>query len=108
MEIAVRIPHGKWTVVEMTGRVDAHSAEMAEKALLACLEKGEPYLAVGLAAVSFMSSAGLRSLLMALKAAQKRNGKVALLRPQATVLEVLEMCGFTGLFSVVQDLGELV
>ena len=53
-----------------------------------------------LAKVSYMSSAGLRALLLASKALQKRGERLTLLNVPPQILNVLNLTGFTTFIDV--------
>ena len=53
-----------------------------------------------LAKVSYMSSAGLRALLLAAKALQKRGERLTLLNVPPQILNVLNLTGFTTFIDV--------
>jgi anti-sigma B factor antagonist len=108
MEISEKTGVDKWVVIRISGRVDAETSETLEKAFLARIESGVLFLAIDLSEVSYISSAGLRAFLVALKSLQKKGGEVSLINPQPNVLEVLEMSGFTTLFPILKDTGSLI
>ena len=76
MEVTEKTGVGSWVVMVATGRADAHTASQLESALVARVQAGAEHLALDLSEVPFMSSAGLRSLLTALKLLQKKGGKL--------------------------------
>ena len=76
------------------GRIDATNAAAAESEALALLERAGPSVVIDLSQVAYISSAGLRVLLVAAKAARARGGKAVVVAPQPGVLEVLKMSGF--------------
>jgi anti-anti-sigma factor len=76
------------------GRIDATNAAAAESEVLASLERAGPSVVIDLSQVAYLSSAGLRVLLVAAKSARGRGGKAVVVAPQTAVLEVLKMSGF--------------
>ena len=64
-------------------------------------------LAIDLSGVEYMSSAGLRVLLVTYKALKAADGEIVLINPRENVSEVLELSGFTGIFKIVGNIGEL-
>jgi len=76
------------------GRLDAGTAAAHERSIQELLVGEVNSVAINLSEVDFLSSAGLRMLLVAAKAAQKKGGKVVLISPSPPVLEVLEASGF--------------
>jgi anti-anti-sigma factor len=76
------------------GHLDAATAAAHEKSIKELLVGEVSSIAIDLSEVDFLSSAGLRVLLAAAKAAQTKGGKVVLISPRPAVLEVLEITGF--------------
>jgi len=87
--------------------VDAHTVDDFEAAVRKELAGGARWLAMDLAGVPYMNSAGLRVLLIALKAVRPLEGGVVLARPQPQVLEILEISGFLKMFASIADIAEL-
>jgi anti-anti-sigma factor len=82
------------------GRLDAATAAAHEKSIKELLVGEVNSIAIDLSEVDFLSSAGLRVLLTAAKAAQTKGGKVVLISPKPAVLEVLEVTGFDKLIQI--------
>ena len=88
-------------VAGLSGRLDTSTAQSAETRLLALIgTAGARALVVDLSGVSYVSSAGLRSLLKAAKQAQAAGVGFALAAPQPPVREVLEISGFDKILSI--------
>lgn len=93
--LAVRTP-----VVRPVGRIDAtRSAEM-QTTLREPLDKGQRHLIVDLSDVTYISSSGLRVLLVLAKEMQERGGELLLCCPQPNVARVLRISGFIDIFAV--------
>ena len=90
---------GGVTVAALKGRLDAATASGAEAKLLAMLATSAK-LVVDLAEVGYISSAGLRVLLLAAKQAKAGGGALTLAAPQAGVTEVLEISGFNKILTI--------
>lgn len=88
------------TLVEVSGRVDSTTAEQLGAVLNEQFNRGRRYLAVDLACVDYMSSAGLRELVLAFKRAQSLSGDVRLVQPSHRVQEILEMAGLDTIFQI--------
>jgi len=93
------------------GRVDHHSAPALEAALApliktACAAKG--VLALDFAGVDYISSAGLRVLMLAAKQARAQNGYLAVAAVQPLVQEILEISKFTLVLRVLPSVREAV
>ena len=81
------------TVVSLVGKLDAVSTADVEKALIGVIEGGETKLVVDCAKLEFISSAGLRSLIMAIKRMKTRGGTIALAAMQRDVKEIINISG---------------
>lgn len=90
---------GNVTVAAMKGRLDAATAAATEAKLLGLLGGGKK-LVVDMAEVAYVSSAGLRVLLLAAKQAKAGGGGFALAAPQPGVMEVLQVSGFHKILAI--------
>jgi len=90
----------KGTVVQLQGKVDATSAPSVEQALVSVIDQGEKKLVIDCAGLDFISSAGLRSLLLAVKKMKAAGGGIALAALQPNVKEVFDISGFSALFTI--------
>jgi anti-anti-sigma factor len=99
MEIAQEVV-GDTYVAVVSGRLDgAASTGFAEQ--IGALATGEKRkLLVDLAGVDFVTSAGLRAVLLVLKRVKAGGGVFAVCSVQPSVLEVLDISGFTGMLSI--------
>jgi len=82
------------------GRLDASTAAAHEKSVQELLAGEVNSVAINLSEVDFLSSAGLRVLLGAAKAAKTKGGKVVLISPKPAVLDVLKASGFDKLIQI--------
>lgn len=80
-------------VVEARGRIDSGSAAGFGAALMGAIDGGAERVVLDLSGVDYMSSAGLREIVSALKKARRMQGDIRLAEPAARVREVLEMAG---------------
>ncbi|PKM77073.1 MAG: anti-anti-sigma factor [Firmicutes bacterium HGW-Firmicutes-15] len=90
----------KATVLMIEGRLDSSTSGVLEKKFLAITEAGEKNFVVDFASMDYISSAGLRVLLMAAKKTKKVGGKVVLSALSANVKEVFDIAGFTSIFTI--------
>ncbi len=98
MEI-VRSKTGDTLVLALTGRLDATWADAVESALAAAVRAGEHHLALDLAGVDYISSAGLRVLINGFKQIKSVHGRFDVRRPQEGVRKVIELSGLAALLS---------
>ncbi len=90
-------------LVTVNGRIDSSNAPQFEGSLKDLTENGRHNLVLNLSGVSYMSSAGLRTLVSTLKECKKRGGDVRLAAPSERVAEVLSLAGLDSLFKVYED-----
>jgi stage II sporulation protein AA (anti-sigma F factor antagonist) len=99
MEI-VEEKQGEVVILAPGGRVDSASSGQLEAALLKSLGAGPARLAVDLASVEYISSAGLRVLLMLVKKMRGGGGRLVLCAMPESVRLVFELAGFLPLFEI--------
>jgi anti-anti-sigma factor len=95
------------TVLEAGGRIDSSNASTLGQALNSAIERKRTQLVLDLAKVDYMSSAGLRELVGALKRLQG-SGDLRLAQPSERVLEVLEIAGLDTIFKIYPTLSSAV
>lgn len=84
----------------IAGRLDAITSVEAEQTLRSPL-KDSPPLIIDMAEVAYISSAGLRLLLILAKQYQANKAQMVLCRLQSSVLEVFKISGFSSIFRLV-------
>ena len=90
-------------IFALQGRLDSVSAPARERELQELLNTGVARLVIDLVDLSYLSSAGLRVLLVAAKGCRSAGGQAVLVGPQAGVSQVLQMSGFDRLLKVYPD-----
>jgi len=80
------------------GRLDASTANELEEKLLASINGGERRLALDCSQLDYISSAGLRVLLLAAKRLGSSNGKIVLFALKDQIKGVFDIAGFSSLF----------
>ena len=81
-------------VLEVNGRVNGVTAVTLGEQLLQASEQGKHKIVLDLGGVEYVSSAGLREILSALKRAQDGGGDLRVANPSARATELLELTGF--------------
>jgi len=94
---------GDVVIVKLAGRLDSGAARSAEDGFNGVLAGGTPRLAVDMSGLDYISSAGLRVLLVMAKKVQQAKGKVALYGLVPNVREVFAVSGFDTIFSIQPD-----
>ncbi|MDX1688775.1 MAG: STAS domain-containing protein [Candidatus Promineifilaceae bacterium] len=90
-------------LITVSGRVDSSTAPELEEALQERLNDGRHNLVLDLSDVNYLSSAGLRAMVSALRACKKKGGDVRVANPSERVQEVLELAGLDALFESYDD-----
>jgi anti-sigma B factor antagonist len=92
--------------ITLVGSLDGKTApELQDQALPLC--DPEQHVVIDLREVGFMSSAGLRVLLLVYRQASARGGKVVLVSVSEEIREVMEMTGFLDFFTFCENLTEV-
>lgn len=107
MEVTV-VQQDPVVVIAVQGSIDSLTAEPLYQALSAEMQAGRNRMVADLSGVQYTSSAGLRTMLMALKACRRQGGDFRLAGVQASVATVLSMSGFTNLLKVYGSVAEAV
>ena len=94
---------GEVAIVAASGRLDAAGAPEIEVHCKALVQEGTKRLLLDLAGVEYVSSAGLRSLLVLAKTAKGAGGSLALCGLTPTVREVMCISGFDNILPMATD-----
>ena len=86
---------GKALVLSPQGRIDNDTAQGFQARLLAGLTAPGSVVVVDLAGVEYMSSAGLRALMVASKQAKANQGRVGVAALQSVVKEIFAISRFS-------------
>lgn len=90
-------------LIKVSGRIDSNSAPEFDQTLKESLDDGHYNIVLDLSGVVYMSSAGLRAIVSALRECKKKRGDVRLANPSDRVNEVLHLAGLDALFQVFDD-----
>jgi anti-sigma B factor antagonist len=88
------------TLIEISGRIDSTNATKLGEALNEQIDAGRHQLVADLSRVDYMSSAGLRELVSAVKKLRKLNGDLRVASPSPRVKEVLDLAGLDSIFQM--------
>jgi anti-anti-sigma factor len=100
-KLEVTVERAESTIVlHVVGPVDSNTAALLEEPLLHAAESPNDSVQIDLAGASYMSSAGLRVLLLAAKALQKRSERLRLVNVPPQIHTVLNLAGFTSFIDV--------
>ncbi|MEN9935056.1 MAG: hypothetical protein RLZZ387_1635 [Chloroflexota bacterium] len=87
-------------VFELSGRLDAVNTQHAISQVNAAVAAGARHILLDLGGVSFMSSSGLRALLLVRKELLNHGGQLRIANLQPHVQEVFALTGFTQVFAI--------
>jgi len=90
----------------LDGRLDARSATTILAPVTAAVTAGARAIVIDLSGVSFMSSSGLRALLLIRRELNEHHGSLALCGLQAPVEEVFVITGFSQVFEIYRTVSE--
>jgi anti-anti-sigma factor len=99
MEITETKRHGV-VVLDVAGRIDASNVGGFEDKLLGMIAAGERRFVVECSRLDYISSAGLRTLLVATKRLTPAGGKLTLSAPKELIKEILDVAGFSSIFPI--------
>lgn len=86
--------------ISINGRLDTSNYGELEKVLMDHINAGDIRILVDCANMDYVSSSGLRILLMALKRISQAKGKFVLCNLQDNIKEIFEISGFTTIFEI--------
>jgi anti-anti-sigma factor len=93
-------------VLTLSGRLDAVTAPEFEKAVRELIDNGNRLFVMDFGPLDYISSAGLRGLLLMSKLLNAKGGRVYFANVQGNVRSVFDMCGFTSLFKTENSVAE--
>lgn len=103
MDFAIRQERqGERVTMFLSGEFNKLAMDDFDKEFLLAAE-GVKELWLDISEVTFLSSAGLRSMLQAAKIMESRKGSLTVLYPQEAVMEVFEMTQFDRFIHVVRE-----
>jgi anti-anti-sigma factor len=86
--------------LKIDGRLDAESATEAETTVKGILKEGTQRLLFDLSRMEYISSAGLRVILMAVKELRNKKGKVVLCGLTPYVKEIFDVSNFSSIIPI--------
>jgi anti-anti-sigma factor len=90
-------------IVGIIGRLDTGSAPGFDNELAPVLADPRPRILLDLTANTYVSSAGLRSILQLVKHTAAHGGRLGVFAAQPQVMEVIEISGFPSLLDLYDD-----
>jgi stage II sporulation protein AA (anti-sigma F factor antagonist) len=94
---------GEVAVVAVAGQINSANAAEIEARLLEQVEQGERRCVLDLGKLDYISSAGLRVVLVLAKRLKENQGRLALCNLQPHVREVFDISGFLAILNVTDN-----
>ncbi|MEK3881874.1 STAS domain-containing protein [Paenibacillus sp. PL2-23] len=88
------------TIIPLEGRLDGSNATVAEAAFLQLLSEGRERFVFDFSNLQYISSAGLRVILVAAKKLRASKGSMVCAALSEQVYDVFEMSGFTNILDL--------
>lgn len=105
MNLQTRIEN-EVTVLTVSGRLDTVTAPEYEKNIREMISGGNIKFVVDFEQLEYISSAGLRGLLIMAKLLNEKGGRMCLANVKGNVRSVFDMCGFTAVFTMKDSVSE--
>ncbi len=99
MEIGIE-REGDTVTAAITGRIDGTNAREFQDSLIETLQEDDRCMVLDFANLSYISSAGLRAILLTAKTLAKQDGKLEVCSLPRSIQEVFETSGFDKIISV--------
>jgi anti-anti-sigma factor len=90
-------------VMVITGRLDTHAAPIFDAQAAKLLGEKHARVLLDLSGVTFISSAGLRSILQIIKHTNRSGGRTGIFSVPEQILEAIEISGFQPLIDIYPD-----
>jgi anti-sigma B factor antagonist len=94
---------GEVVILEPVGRIDTNTASEFESKIVEVMDNGASRFVVDLKEIDYISSAGLRVFLMAIKKLKSMDGSFIICSMSDHIKEVFDISGFTPIFTITAD-----
>jgi anti-anti-sigma factor len=110
MDIEITAATGKpeVNVVRISGRLDAATYEAAQPVILEALGKGPAGLILNMGDLDFMSSAGLRTMLIVWKQATAEGKRIAMVDVQPQIYKIFKISALDKVFRFFDNEGDAI
>jgi anti-anti-sigma factor len=110
MDIEVTVAAGKpgVNVVRLSGRLDATTCAAAQPVIVEALEKGADGMILNMGALDFISSAGLRIMLIVWKRAADDGKRIAMIDVQPSIYKIFKIAALDKVFRLFDNEGEAI
>ncbi len=95
-------------IVKITERLDTASSDIFIKELVANKQNDINFIMIDFSKLNYISSAGLRSILIIAKELKKQSGELIIYSMPLFIKEVFDMSGFSNIIPIVDDLEQAI
>lgn len=108
MDIGIAVAAGRpgVNVVRLSGRLDATTYEAAQPVILEALEKAPDGMILEMGSLDFVSSAGLRTMLIVWKKAAAEGKRIAMVGVQPPIYKIFKIAALDKVFRFFDNEGE--
>jgi anti-sigma B factor antagonist len=92
MMVSYDVANG-WTIVEVDGDVDAHTAPMIREAVIRLVDEGHRHFVLDLGFVTFMDSMGLGVIVAITKRVREHEGSLRIASVSGRILKIFDLSG---------------
>lgn len=100
--------HGDWKVLQLSGRIDNPGAVIFKGRLLPLISVDHSRVLLDFSTVHYLSSAGLRVLLIGAQQAQASKGKLRICHVSPPINDFFKMSGLDKVLKIYSSLSEAV
>ena len=97
---------GSIIILSLIGRLDANTSKDLEEKLLSLIETNNKRFIIDFTQLDYISSAGLRVLLMVAKKLKPLDGTITLTSLKDHIKEIFEIAGFLSIFKTFSGKGD--
>ena len=97
---------GDVSAVRISGNLDTQNSPGAQEQLIQLIDNGATKILIDFEELNYISSSGLRMLLVAVKRLEGTSGQLRICSPNKMVQEVFDTSGFSDIFSVYKSQAE--
>lgn len=95
--------NGPVLIISVSGRIDGVNAREFESSMSDIISSEDKAVVLNLAELSYISSAGLRSILITAKNLSTNNAKFALCAIPSNIMEIVKVAGFDRIIDIKDD-----
>jgi anti-sigma B factor antagonist len=92
-----------WTVVEVDGDVDAHTAPMIREGVIKLVDEGHRHFVLDLGFVTFMDSMGLGVIVAITKRIREHEGSLRIASVSGRLLKIFDLSGMRESYEIYQS-----